>query len=135
MPSQSYADNIWRYMGGTPAIAALYQARAGAEIIGEIGVRSIRDKSLRQTSRAIELVDERGFTLNTPRDPERRGGSVVFDFAEAPSVARELNVRHFYCDHRPGAGIRISPHFYSTDEEVELLFEEIDRIRKGDRNA
>ena len=134
MPAQSYADNVWRYMGGTPAVAALYQARAGAEIVNEVGVRAIREKSLRQTSRVIELVDEREFALNTPRQPERRGGSIVFDFVGAAAVARELNQRHFYCDHRPGAGIRISPHFYNKDEEVDLFFDEIDRIRKGDRS-
>ena len=100
-------------------------------IIGEIGVRKIREKSLRQTARVIELVDEHEFKLNTPREPERRGGSVVFDFPAAASVARELNARHFYCDHRPGAGIRISPHFYNSDEEVELFFAEVDRIRRG----
>jgi kynureninase len=131
MPSQSYADNIWRYMGGTPAIAPLYQAKAGAEIIGQIGGRAIRDKSLRSTQRVIERVDERSFTLNTPREPDRRGGSVVFDFTGAADVARELNRRRFFCDHRPGAGIRIAPHFYNTEEETDLFFEELDLIRKG----
>jgi kynureninase len=131
MPAQSYADNIWRYMGGTPAIAPLYQAKAGAEIIGQIGGRAIRDKSLRSTQRVIDLVDQRKFTLNTPREAARRGGSVVFDFVGAADVARELNRRRFFCDHRPGAGIRIAPHFYNTDEETDLFFEELDRIRKG----
>ena len=131
MPSQSYADNIWRYMGGTPAIAPLYQAKAGAEIIGQIGGRAIRDKSLRSTQRVIELVDQRGFTLNTPREPARRGGSVVFDCTGADDVAREINRRRFFCDHRPGAGIRIAPHFYNSEEETDLFFEELDLIRKG----
>jgi len=131
MPEQTYADGMWRYTAGTPAIAALYQARAGVEIVGEIGVRNIREKSLRQTKRMIELVDERGYELNSPREESRRGGSVVFEFPESANVARELNARHYYCDHRPGAGIRVSPHFYTKDEEVELVFEEIDRIVRG----
>jgi kynureninase len=131
MPGQTYADGVWRYMGGTPAIAPLYQARAGVEILGEIGARAVREKSLRSTGRVIERVDERAFTLNTPREPDRRAGSVVFDFVGAADVARELNRRRFFCDHRPGAGIRIAPHFYNTAEEVDLFFEEIDRIRRG----
>jgi kynureninase len=131
MPGQTYADSVWRYLGGTPAIAPLYQAKAGAEIIGEIGGRAIREKSLRSTARVIALVDERGFTLNTPREPSRRGGSVVFDFVGSADVARELNRRRFFCDHRPGAGIRIAPHFYNSEEETDLFFEELDRIRKG----
>lgn len=131
MPEQSYAETVWRYMGGTPAVAALYQARAGAEIVGEIGVRRIRDKSLQLTDAIIAAVDERGWTLNTPRDPDRRGGSVVFDFVGAAAVARELNLRRFFCDHRPGAGIRISPHFYTRAEEIDLFFAECEKIRGG----
>ncbi len=128
MPEQRYAPGMWRYMGGTPAIAALYQARAGAEIIGAIGVDKIRRKSLRQTERMIALVDELGFELGSPRAAERRGGTVVFDFEGAGAVAAELNKRRFFCDHRPGAGIRVSPHFYTKDEEIDLLFAEIKKI-------
>lgn len=131
MPGQTYADSVWRYLGGTPAVAPLYQARAGVEIIGEIGGRAIREKSLRSTARVIELVDERKFTLNCPRQAERRAGSVVFDFVGSADVARELNRRRFFCDHRPGAGIRIAPHFYNTDEEIDVFFEELDRVRLG----
>jgi len=129
MPDQTYADSAWRYMGGTPAVAALYQARAGQEIIGEIGVAPIREKSLRQTGAIIDQVDERGMTLRSPRAAANRGGSVVFDFEGADEVARELNRRRFYCDHRPQAGIRVAPHFYTKDEEIDLFFREVDRLR------
>ncbi len=131
MPEQRYADSIWRYMAGTPAVAALYQARAGAEILGEIGVRAIREKNKRQTARVVERVDERAFTLKSPRDPEQRAGLVAFDFVGAADIARELNRHRFYCDHRPGVGIRISPHFYTRDEEIDLFFEAIDSLRSG----
>ncbi len=129
MPAQTYADTVWRYLAGTPAIAALYQARAGHEIIGEIGVARIRDKSLALTAHAIAWVDELGFTLNSPREAARRGGSVVFDFVGAADVCRELNRRRFFCDHRPGVGIRIAPHFYSKGEELDLFFAEVKAIR------
>ena len=129
MPAQTYADTVWRYLGGTPAIAALYQSRAGHSIIAEVGVSRIRDKSLVLTQRAIDHVDELGFTLNSPRDPARRGGSVVFDFVGAADVSRELNRRRFFCDHRPGVGIRIAPHFYTKAEEIDLFFAEVKSIR------
>ena len=129
MPEQRYAPNIWRYVGGTPAIVALYQARAGAEIIAEVGVARIREKSLRQTAHLIERVDELGYRLGSPRDPARRGGCVVFDFPGSQEVAVELNRRRFFCDHRPGAGIRIAPHFYTADEELDRFFTEIAAIR------
>jgi len=131
MPRQSYAETMWRYMGGTPAIAALFQARAGQSLIAEIGARRIRAKSLALTARAIELVDELGFALRTPRAPEQRGGAVVFDFVGAADVCRELNRRAFFCDHRPGAGIRIGPHFYTKPEEIDLFFTEVKKIRGG----
>lgn len=130
MPEQRYAESAWRFMGGTPAVAALYQARAGQEIVGEIGVARIREKSLRQTQQIIDLVDERGMALHSPRSATTRGGSVVFDFRGAASVAKELNSRRFYCDHRPEAGIRIAPHFYTKDEEIELFFREVDKLRQ-----
>jgi kynureninase len=125
MPEQRYAPGIWRYVGGTPAIAPLYQARAGAEIIGAVGVQRIRSKSLRQTQHIIDLVDERGFALRSPREPDRRGGCVVFDFPRSGEVAAELNRRKFFCDHRPGVGIRVSPHFYTRDDELLAFFAEI----------
>ena len=129
MPEQTYADNVWRYMGGTPAVATFYQARAGHDIVGEIGVTRIREKSLRQTQKIIDLVDGYELTLRSPRPADIRGGSVVFDFVGSADVARELNRRKFFCDHRPNAGIRIAPHFYSKDEELDLFFEEIQKIR------
>ncbi len=131
MPEQTYADNVWRYMGGTPAVAALYQSRAGQRIVGEIGARKIRDKSLVMTQRCIDWVDELGMKLQSPRAAEQRGGSIVFDFVGSADVCRELNRRKFFCDHRPGAGIRIAPHFYTKPEEIELFFAELKKIRSG----
>jgi kynureninase len=129
MPEQQYADSAWRYMGGTPAVAALYQARAGHEIVAEVGVDKIRAKSLRQTAKIIEMADAVGFELRSPREPEQRGASVVFDFTGAGDVARELNRRKLFCDYRPGAGIRIGPHFYTTDDEIDGFFAEIQKLR------
>lgn len=131
MPEQTYAETVWRYMGGTPAIAALYQSRAGQAIIGEIGVRKIREKSLVMTEKCIGWVDELGFKLNSPREEAQRGGSVVFDFVGAADTCRELNRRKFFCDHRPTAGIRIAPHFYTKAEEIDLFFGELKKIRNG----
>ena len=131
MPEQHYAPGIWRYMAGTPAIAALYQARAGIEIIAEIGVERIRAKSLRQTSRVMQICDESGYRVNTPREPARRGGTICFDFEGSEAVAKRLNATGFLCDWRPRSGIRMSPHFYTTDEEVERFMSEVARLRRS----
>lgn len=133
MPDQQYAETVWRYMGGTPAIAALYQSRAGQSLIGEIGVRKIREKSLVMTQKCIEWVDELGLKLNSPRPEATRGGSVVFDFVGSADVCRELNRRKFFCDHRPTAGIRIAPHYYTKPDEIDLFFNELKKIRGGGR--
>ncbi len=129
MPEQRFAEGVWRYMAGTPAIAALYQARAGAEIVAEIGVARIREKSLRQTARVMAICDAAGYRLNTPRAPEERGGTVCFDFDGSDRVAKALNATGFLCDHRPGAGIRMSPHFYTTDEECDRFMAEVARLK------
>ncbi len=74
---------------------------------------------------------EPALVLNSPREPAQRGGSVVFDLVGASEVGRELNRRRMFCDHRPGVGLRIAPHFYTKREEIDLLFEELKQIRSG----
>jgi len=126
-----YADDVWRYSGGTPAMPALYTAHAGWEIVASIGVDRIREKSLRMTRRMMQRADEMGFRVNTPREDSKRGGTVCIDFDGAEVVSRELIRRGILLDYRPKCGIRASPHFYTTDEEVERLFEEIEKIRSA----
>ena len=123
-----YADDSFRFLNGTPAIPALYAARAGYEIIAEVGVERIRTKSIRQTARLIELAQEAGFTVRSPIDAARRGGTVVIDVPNGHEITQELSRRDFLVDYRPGAGIRIAPHFYSTDEEMELAIHEIRKL-------
>ncbi len=128
-----YRDDAMRFMGGTPGVPALYSSAAGRRIILELGVGVIRRKSLRQTRILVDLADERGFRVNTPREPTRRGSMVCVDFPGAERVHLELLKRRFLVDHRPGSGIRISPHFYTRDDELHAVFSEIDRIRRGIR--
>jgi kynureninase len=123
-----YADDIFRFAHGSPAIPALYAAMSGYEIINEVGVEPIREKSLRQTSKLIELAIEAGFKLNSPTDTATRGGTVVMDVPNGYEVNKELSRRDFLADFRPGAGIRIAPHFYTKDEELELIIREIQTI-------
>ena len=123
-----YADDIFRFAHGSPAIPAMYAAMSGYEIINQVGVEAIRAKSMRQTADVIELAEEAGFTVNSPKDPEQRGGSVVIDVPHGQAVNQELSRRGFLADFRPGAGIRIGPHFYNTDAEIHLFIGEIKKI-------
>jgi kynureninase len=117
-------------IGGTMAVPAAYMARAGWETIARLGVERIRAKSLRQTRLLRELVDARGFTVNTPRSDDARGGTVCFDFAGAQAVSRELVRRRFFHDYRPRCGLRVSPHFYTTDDELRAFVEALDDVRQ-----
>lgn len=114
-----YADAPERFQSGTPNVPSLYSARAGYEIVGEIGVAAIREKSLRLTRRLIDLAQEAGYRVNTPANDEERGGSVIVDVPNGAAVTEELIRREVMVDYRPGAGIRMAPHFYNTMDEIE----------------
>ena len=127
-PEMEYAADVHRFLHGSPAIPTMYAAESGYDLINEIGVERIRAKSIRQTSRLIELADAQGWRVNAPRKAEQRGGSVIFDVPHAGEVVRELSARDVLVDFRPGAGIRIGPHFFNSDEEVEAVVAEIKSI-------
>ena len=114
-----YTNSAYRFMNGTTPIPALEAARPGLKIAGDAGIDRIREKSQRQTARLIELADRRGWTVNTPRDPEQRGGTVSIDMPQSEHVCRELLKRDILVDWRPKAGVRMSPHFYTADEELD----------------
>lgn len=117
-----------RWLGGTPVVPALYAATEGPRIVREAGLSAIREKSVRQTSRLIELADERGYRVHAPRETAQRGGTVAFDVPHGAAVAQALLARDIVIDYRPGAGIRVAPHFYTSDDEVERVVGEIDDI-------
>ncbi len=114
-----YADGAARWLSGTPSIPALYAATEGPRLIRRAGIDAIRAKSIRQTGRLIELAEARGFSVRAPRDPARRGGTVALDVPHAYEVAQFLLSRDIIVDYRPNAGIRIAPHFYTSDAELE----------------
>jgi kynureninase len=125
------AAGAYSMMNGTPAIPAFYAALPGLDIIREVGVDRIRLKSQQMTARLLELVDRHGYLSVASRNPDRLAGTVAIDVPNAALVAETLNARDVVVDHRPGVGIRVSPHFYNTFEELDRLFEEIDRIARS----
>jgi kynureninase len=125
-----YAPNITRFLHGSPAIPAMYAAKSGYEIINEIGVKAIRKQSVRQTQRLAELAEEAGFRVTSPKNPAQRGGTISVWDRNAAAITKELIRREFIVDYRPEAGVRISPHFYTKDEELELVIGEMKKIRE-----
>lgn len=125
------AGGIPRYLHGTPAVAPLYHAQAGYDVVARAGIGAIRAKSVKLTSSMIEEALERGWKVNSPLESAGRGGSVVIDVPHGREVAAELIARKFLVDHRPGAGVRVAPHFYSTEEECRATLAEIDDILRS----
>ena len=115
-------------MNGTPPIPAYYAAIPGLEIIAKVGVEAIREKSRRMTARLLELVDARGWRTPTSRDPRRVAGTVAIDVPDALPASRALKARDVIVDYRPRVGIRVSPHFYNTFEELDRLVEALAEV-------
>jgi kynureninase len=127
-PELEYAEGAARFLTGTPNVPALYAATAGYDLIEEIGVDRIRENSVRQTQLLIDLLDEAGFEVGSPRDAARRGGTVTARTPEFEAVHTELARRQVLCDFRPDSGLRLGPHYYNTDDELRHAVGQITEI-------
>jgi len=128
-----YTNSAYRFMNGTPTIPSFYAAQEGPKIISQIGMDKIRKKSIHQTEKIIKLAEEYGYKINTPKEPELRGGTVSIDMSNALEISNQLLSKNIMIDYRPSAGIRIAPHFYNTDEEIDILFDAIIEITKEEK--
>jgi kynureninase len=126
-----YTQGPYRFLNGTPNVPALYAALPGLEILRKLDAAQVREKSKRLTAWIIALADERGWRVSAPRDEERRGGTVAVDIPHSKEVCAELLKRNILVDWRPGAGVRISPHFYNTEREIDFAIAAIEEILAG----
>jgi kynureninase len=125
----AYAAGAGRFVTGTPNVAAHVMAAEGYRIVAEAGVDAIRAKSRRQVARLLDGFQAQGAVVRGPTDPARRGGSVVVDFDGAEQVTDQLIARGYTCDYRPGAGLRLGPHLYTTDDECDAVVAEVAELR------
>jgi kynureninase len=114
-----YAGGAWRFLTGTPNIPALHSCRPGYRIVAEVGTHRIRERSLQLTKRLLDAAAGAGLEVRSPGEPERRGGTVTVWHPDAERISQALIAREIICDYRPGAGIRLAPHFYNTEEECD----------------
>lgn len=124
-----YAPTMYRFGNGTPTIPGYVAAKAGHDLIHRVGVARIREHNVRLTTMVTGMALERGLRVNTPLEPERRTGWIGIDFDDSERVCRALIERRVFVDYRPGCGIRVSPHFYTTDAEIDDFFETLDDLR------
>lgn len=120
-----YASGSYKFLNGTPNVPALFACRAGLELVSNIGVEPIRERSIAMTTRLEELALDNGWRLSAPKNPEKRAGTIAIDMPNACEVSTELKARNVLVDYRPAAGIRLSPHFYNTDDEIEYAISQI----------
>ena len=126
----TYADSMYRFGTGTPTIPGYLVAKPGHDTIKEVGVRKIREHNVRLTNKIVQQALDRGLKVNTPLDPEHRTGWIGIDFEGVEGVYKRLIEQRVFVDFRPGCGIRVGPHFYTNDEDIDRFFEALDRIRK-----
>src|SRR3954471_12105219 len=124
-PELEYAQGVRRFLTGTPNVPALYAATAGYDVIEEIGVERIRERSLALTQLLIDLLEERGLEVGSPREAKRRGGTVLVGTPDHAAVHKELGERGIICDFRPDAGVRLGPHFFNTEDELRHTVEQL----------
>jgi len=126
-PELEYAAGARRFLTGTPNVPALYAATAGYDVIEEVGVPRIRERSLLLTQLMIDLADDAGLEVVSPRDPGRRGGTVTVSTPDHAACHKELGERGIICDFRPdpAGGIRLGPHFFNTEDEVRHALSEL----------
>jgi kynureninase len=127
-PELEFAEGAARFLTGTPNVPALYAATAGYDLVEEVGVDAIRAHSMHQTELLAGLLERSGFEVRSPRNPERRGGTLVVHTPEFEAVHKELGEREIICDTRPGVGLRLGPHFFTTDEELVFAADQIAEI-------
>lgn len=123
-----FASGAARFLTGTPNVPAHFAATAGYDLIEEVGVRRIRENSLRQTQLLIDLADAAGLEVRSPREAHRRGGTVTVRVDDFPAVHKELTAREIICDFRPDAGIRLGPHYFTSDDELHHVIDQIIEI-------
>jgi kynureninase len=123
-----HASTMYRFGHGTPTVPGYMVARPGHEIIAAVGVKRIRERNVELTDRIVAMALERGLRVNSPLEPQRRTGWIGIDFDGAEQACQRLIERRVFVDYRPGCGIRVGPHFYTADDEIDEFFRTLESI-------
>lgn len=119
------AQNSWRFVAGTPSVAAYYVARNAYRNMLEIGVDTIREHNLALCQIIIDRALAAGLQVHSPLDGQHRTGFVAVDFPGSEAASKVLIAERYKLDWRPNCGLRLGPHFYSTEDEVERMMSRV----------
>jgi kynureninase len=124
-----HAHSMYRFGTGTPTIPGYIVAKPGHDFIRAAGVENIRAHSVRMTTKIVEMALERSLRVNSPLQAERRAGWIGIDFNDSETVCRKLIAERIFLDYRPGCGLRVSAHIYTSAGEIDNFFSILDRLR------
>jgi kynureninase len=122
-----FRDDAARVEMGTPAVPTIYTANGGLDIVREIGVERICERTRFLTNDLIARARERGWTILAPQVPEHRSSIVMLAFEHPEEIVKALVARNIITDSRPGL-LRVSPYFYNTIEENAIVIDAIAEI-------
>jgi len=122
-----YRDDAQRLEAGTPAVAPIFAANASLDIVLEVGVERIRERTRWLADDLVRRIQERGWKLLSPADGAVRSSIVMLSMERPEELVSSLAQRGIIVDSRPGR-LRISPHFYNTVEENELIVSALDEL-------
>lgn len=120
-----YASDARRLWAGTPSIPAYYIARESYRVFEEIGLERIRAHNLALCDIIIARAQAAGLEIHSPLDHARRTGFVAVDFPGSKAASTQLIAERFKHDWRPDCGLRIGPHFYSTEADVQRFMDRV----------
>jgi kynureninase len=124
------AVGISRFLTGTPNVLSMKSLEAALEVFSGVSLEKIRGKSVSLTSFFVSLFDDylaqRGFRLESPRDPESRGSHVALGFAGGKALVEVLSAEGVIADFRPPDLMRFGfAPLYNTHQEVVSLVERL----------
>ncbi len=122
-----FARDGRRYELGTPSMPSAAIARGGMDVVQEIGVTRLGERTGDLGDLLIALAESTGLRVGGPRDAASRGGIIPIGVAEPGPVVDALADEGIIVDFRPGI-VRCSPAFYTTEDEVRLLVDRLDRL-------
>lgn len=124
-PSQSAR----RFESGTPNVCGLHAAAAGVEVLAQAGAAAIWRRIAALSSEIAQRAAAEGWSLASTADPSRRGPMMAIRCRNAPELVRRLDAAGITVSDRDG-NLRISPHFYNNNEDLDRLFSAL-RANRG----